>query len=124
MIVTVIAVRMVQVAVDEVVDVVAVRDRLVTAVGTVDVVGRVCAACVGGAAGRVSGVDVERVLFDSPRARVVQMPVVHVVDVVAVRDGGVSAARAVNVIVVVVGVGHERLLFVSRQFESQWSCRA
>jgi hypothetical protein len=71
-----------QVAVDEVVDVVPVRDRLVTAGRAVDVRLVVRAArvrrraCVG-----VGAADADTVLFDAAAVRVMQVPVVQVVDV-------------------------------------------
>ena len=97
---------MVQVTVDEVVDVIPVRDRLVSAVRTVDVVVAVGAAVVGRATRGMRGVDLERVLFHAGIARVVEVTVVDVVDVIPVLDRGVTAAGAVNVVVVVVRVGH------------------
>lgn len=110
MVVAVIPVRVMEVTVDEVVDVIPVWDRLVAATRPVDVVARVRAAGVGRAARRVRGVDLERVFFDGAARGVVQVTVMNVVDVVAVLDGGVAAAGAVNVIMVVVRMGHGGLL--------------
>ncbi len=110
MVVAVIPVRVMEVTVDEVVDVIPVRDRFVAAAGPVDVVVRVGVAVVGRTAGRVRGVDLERVLFDRAARGVMQVTVVNVVDVIPVLDGGVAAARAVNVIMVVVRMGHGGLL--------------
>lgn len=109
-VVAVIPVRVVEVTVDEVVDVISVGDRLVAATGPVDVVARVCVAVVRRAAGRVRGVDLEGVLFNGAARGVMQVTVVHVVDVIPVLDGGVAAAGAVNVIMVVVCMGHGGLL--------------
>ncbi len=110
MVVAVIPVRVMEVTVDEVVDVIPVRDRFVAAAGPVDVVVRVGVAVVGRTARRVRGVDLERVLFDRAARGVMQVTVVNVVDVIPVLDGGVAAARAVNVIMVVVRMGHGGLL--------------
>ena len=58
-------VRVVQVAVDEVVDVIAMRDCLVTAVGTVHVRGVVArAGVIRGAVGGAGAADVDRMLVD------------------------------------------------------------
>ena len=109
MIVAVVAVRMVEMPIDEVVDVIAVRHGLVAASGTVDVVRIVPrAAMLGGAADRVGLVDGERMRIDVVVVCMVQRAVVQVVDVVAVNDGRVSAIGAVNVGMIFEGfaVGH------------------
>jgi hypothetical protein len=94
---------MVEMASDEVVDVVTVWHRFVAASGAVCVVRRVFAARVCGGAGRgVGGADIERALVHVPIVRVVEVAVVEVVDVVAVLDGDVAAVGTVGVIVVVV----------------------
>jgi hypothetical protein len=98
-VVAVVAMRVVKVAADEVVDVIAVRNRLVSAVRSVLMVGVVLGAVVIGRA--VAGVrfaDGERVALDAPRVMVVQLAVVEMVDVIVVADGGVAAARAVLVL--------------------------
>jgi len=79
-VVAVVAVRVVQVAADEVIDVVAVRHRLVPAALAVDVADLVAAAVVRrGTRGRVRGVDRQHVLVDVVAVRVVQVAVVQVV---------------------------------------------
>ena len=101
MVVAVVAVRVVQVAIDEVVNVVAMRHRFMTAAGAVNVPGFVAAAVVVGRAGvRVGGADGDAVFIDVVAVRVVQVAVVQVVNVAVVLDGGVAAARAVLVRVV------------------------
>lgn len=101
-------VRVVQVARDEVVDVVAVGDWLVAAALAVDVAVAMSLAGVAGAAVRgVRGVDGEAVLVDVVTVDVVQVAVVQVVGVALVRDGGVAAAGPVGVGVGVVAMaGH------------------
>lgn len=109
MVVAVSAVRVVEVAVDEVVDVVAVRDGGVSTARGVSVTRRVPGTCVRRCARRgvVAG-DLDDALVHVAVMAVVEMAVVQVVDVVAVADGGVTAAGAVNVIVSVVGrVAHD-----------------
>ena len=108
-VVTVVAVGVVKVPVDEVVDVVAVGDRLVSAALAVDVIAVMpFAVVVGRAAVGVPRVDVQGVLVDVVLVRMMQVSAVDVVDVVAVLDRGVPAAGLVPVLVVLVGdvLGH------------------
>lgn len=110
MIVAVVTVAMVQVGADEVVDVVAVGDRLMSAPRPVDVV-RVVPLASGatGAGLRVGARDRDDVLVDVVAVRVVQMPVVGEVDVPLVHDRRMPTAGAVDVIVRGVLVsGHPR----------------
>ena len=93
--------RVVQVAIDEVVNVVAMRHGFVAATGAVDVSRFVAAAVVVRRAGiRVGGADGDAVFMNVVAMRVVQVAVVQVIDVAVVLDGGVAAARAVLVRVV------------------------
>jgi hypothetical protein len=111
-VVAVVAVDVVQMAVDQVIDVVAVRHRLVAAAGTVLVLlGVVAAAVLRRAAGRVLLAYFELVLLDAGLADVVQVAVVQVVHVVLVVHGGVAAAGTVLVTVVGVG-GHGQYSFL------------
>jgi hypothetical protein len=99
------AVRMVEVIADQVVDVIAVRHGLVPALLAVHVIGGVAAAAMLiRAAVRVRVVDLEHMLVDVTLMGVVQMTLVQVVDVIAVRDAGMTAARAVAV--PVIGMNH------------------
>ena len=99
-VVTVVAVRVMQVAIHQVVGVVAVGHGLVAAIRAVDMARLVSAAIVRrGALGGIGGVDRERVLVDVPDVRMMQMPVMQVIGVPIVLDGRMTAAGAVNVIV-------------------------
>lgn len=103
MVVAVVTVRVMQVPVDEVVDVIAVRNRGMPAAGRVNVVTRVAGTLVVGRA--VAGVrttDRDLALVDVVAVHVVQVTVVQVVNVACVLDGWMSAVRAVDVVVVVV----------------------
>jgi hypothetical protein len=107
MVIAVAVVRVVKVAVHQVIDVVAVRDRLVTAARPVLVSLDMSAAVVAGRAGhRVSGIDRELVLLDDAPAHVVQVPVVEVIDVTFVLDSRVPAAGAVLVGMIRMGSCH------------------
>lgn len=98
MVVTMAGVRMVQVPVDEVVEVIAVRHNLVTA-GRAVCVGRVVTAARvrGGAGVWIGAADLDDVFVDVRLVGVMQVPVVQVVDMVAVAYGGVATGRAVDV---------------------------
>jgi hypothetical protein len=96
--VAVIAVRVVEMAADEVVDVITVGHALVTAAFAMCVVGCVVAAVMARRAGLGSrGVHLEHVLVDVIAVRMMQMTLVQVVDVVAVLDGRVPTSGAVLV---------------------------
>ncbi len=100
MVAAVAGVLMVQVPCDQVVDVVAVRHRLVAAAGSVYMGGVVLGTAVAAAAPvGVRGAHRQDVLVVMVAVRAVQMPVVQVVEVAVMDDGDVAAARAVNVIV-------------------------
>jgi hypothetical protein len=105
-VVAVIAVRVVKMALHEVINVVAVRDRLVAAIRAVLMLAVVDFA---DAAAGVGVVDRDRVLLDGAVApHMVQMAIVQVIDVAAMHDGGVAATGAVLVgmVGVKVRVGH------------------
>jgi hypothetical protein len=86
-VVAVAVVRVVEVALDQVVDVIAVRHAGVSAAGAVNVVGGVAgAAVVRRALRRVGRVDGDRVLVDVIAVDVVQVSIVEIVDVAGVLD--------------------------------------
>jgi hypothetical protein len=96
MVVTMIPVRMVQVVIDEVVDVVAMRHRLVAAIGAVYVRGLVTAAIVvGRAALRVLWTDLQDMLLNQRGARVphrmMEVTVMKIIDMTAVFDADMAA---------------------------------
>jgi len=113
-VVAVVAVRMVEVPVDQIVDVIAMRDGLVAATGAMVVRGVVTGALVrGSACSRIGGRDLDHVLVDVIAVHVVQVTVVQVVDVAVVPHGRVTATGAMNVCVVGMGwiraIGHRAL---------------
>jgi hypothetical protein len=92
-IVTMVAVRIMQMTIDQIVDMVAVRDRLVSAAGPM----LVAAFELGGAIGRVGRVNRDYVLVDMIVMNVVQVAVVQIIDVVRMAYSGVAAIGAVSV---------------------------
>ena len=107
-VVAVVAVLVVQTAVYDVVDVIAVRYGFVAAAFAVNMTGT---SLHGVAAVGVGGADADAVFVVVAVVFVVQVAVVNVVDVAVVFDGGVTAALSVNVLVV--GVGMAVAHFVS-----------
>lgn len=100
MVIAVTVVRVVEMALDQVIGVVAMRHRRMATAGAVGVTGGVAgAAMVRRALGRIGRVDPDRVFIDVIAVDVVQVPVVQIVDVAGVQDGGMAAAGTVNVIV-------------------------
>lgn len=89
---------MVQVAVDQIVDVVSVGHGLMAATGAVDVIGGVgMARMARRAVDRVGGAGFDDMLVEVVAMGRVEMAVVQVIDVAGVADGGVAAALAVDV---------------------------
>lgn len=86
-----VAVWMMKPAVDEVIDVVAMWDPLVTAPGTM----RVRAVDFRGTFNGICGVYRDRMLIDMILVHVVKVAVVEIIDVAVVADRNMPAARAV-----------------------------
>lgn len=110
-----VAVGVVQVPVDQVVDVVAVRHLFMPATRPVHVVGRVRAtAVVGRATMRIDVGHLNAVLLDHvPFFGMMEVTVMQVVDMIVVLNGDVAAVRTVLVAIVVVmimKVRHKRLV--------------
>ena len=101
MVVAVIPVRVVQVTVDEIVDVIAVRNGFVAATGAVYVRSIMSAASViRCAVGRVLTTDFDLVLVDVVAVHVVQVTVMQVVHVAVVLHRGMTAVGTMGVVVV------------------------
>lgn len=104
MVVTVITVRVMKVTVDEVINMIAVRDRFVTTSWTVDVSGLVGGALMLVTTVRIRVAHWNRMLFNnSVFTLMMEMSVMEIIDVIAMLDGGVPAIIAM--LVVVIGVG-------------------
>jgi hypothetical protein len=106
MVVAVAIVLVVQVAIDQVIDMVAVRDRRVSASRSVHVVGRVGRADMSaGAGGWVLSRDLQDMLFDhSVEGRVMQVSIVEVVDMSIMFDCRMPAVFSVDMVMVFVVV--------------------
>jgi hypothetical protein len=97
-VIAVVAVRLVQVAVDQIVDVVAVRNGFMAAAGAVAVGFLMLAAVVAWGASRgVGPVHFEFVLLNTVFTHVMQVAVVQIIDMVIVFDCGMSAILPVLV---------------------------
>jgi hypothetical protein len=101
MVVAMITMRMMQVAVDDIVDMIAVRYRFVSASRPVHM------DCIMGAAAvvrrtliRILRADLEPVLVYMIAMRMMQVTIMQVIDMIAMPDGGVPAVRAVLMVVV------------------------
>jgi hypothetical protein len=109
------AVWMVQVAIDQVVDMVAVRHGFMAAARTVLVTSLMAAAIVIRRAGvGIAAAHFDHMFVEMVFVRVMQVAIVEIVHVIAVPDRGVAAARTVLVRVfvmdLVLAVGHGLLL--------------
>jgi len=98
-VVAVIAVRMVQVAVDEIVDVIPVRHRFMAASWSVNVA-RVVAAAARRALVRIFGTHFELMLVYMIAVRMMQMTVMQIINVIVVLDCSMSTVRAMLMVVV------------------------
>jgi hypothetical protein len=112
-IVAMIAVRMMQAPVHEVIDVVAMWNGFVPATRAM----RVRAAGLGSAAHGIVGADGDGMLVDVVPMHVVEMPVVQIVDMIVVADRRMPAAGAV--LVAMIGV----VLFVAGGHQPSFRCR-
>lgn len=110
-----ITVRVMKVAVDKVVDVIAVRHRFVTAARSVHMARFVATTVVVRRATiRIFRADFDLVFVYMVAMRMVQMAIMKIIYVVAVLDCGVSAARAMLMVMVsmmrFIACGHACLL--------------
>lgn len=92
------AVRVMEMAIDEIVDVIAMGNCLMAASRAMLVTGFVTGAeVIRRASRRIGLTHLDHVLVDMIAVRLMQVAVVQVVDMVAVLDGDMAAAGAVNV---------------------------
>jgi hypothetical protein len=123
-----VAVRMMKVAVDQVINVIAMGHGGVTAVVVVLVTFRVAAAVVRRrAVGRVDRADSKCVFFDLVTCRMMQMTIVQVVDMSFMDNSLMAATRAMLVRMFMMMFGHWSFSFVEmrkpvRQFLGMGEC--
>jgi hypothetical protein len=98
-VVAVIAVRMVQVAVDEIVDVIPMRHRFMAAPRSVNVA-RIVAAAARRALVRIFGAHFEPVLVYMIGVRMMQMTIMQIINVIVVLDCSMSTVGAMLMVVV------------------------
>lgn len=111
MIIAMARMHMVQAAIDQIIDMIAMRHRLVPAAGAVDMAAIVRA----GAAVGVAGADADHMFINMVAMHMVQMAIVQIIDMAIMGDGGVPAARAVLVGVIRVGVAGHAVAPLSRR---------
>jgi hypothetical protein len=100
MIVAVVAVHMVEVAADQIIGMIAVRNRLVAALRAVNVALFVLvAAMCGRALSRIGCIDADAALVNVIAMNVMKVAIVQIVAVVAVPNRPVSAAGLMNMLV-------------------------
>ena len=110
---------MVEVAGDQVVEVIPMRNRRMAAIGSVHVRGSVAIACVvRRAGGRVRWIDRDRAFVDMVAVHHMQMPVVQVIDVAAVLDSKMTTVDTMNMV-----VGGVRAVGRHEEKSSRWSRR-
>jgi len=104
---------MVQMSVDEIIDVVAMRNGRMPAVRTMDMIGRMAATRMARcAARRIDRGHADAMLLDRPVGiLMMEMAIVQVVDMAFVFDRGMTAPRPMLVIVIRVSVRHDSLLW-------------
>jgi hypothetical protein len=103
-VVAVVAVRVMQVAINEVVNVVAVWHSLVPAAGSVHMVCIVFGLVAWSTHVRILLAHLDDMLIDVVAVRVMQMAIVQVVHMAIVSNGGMPAARTVLMVMVISGM--------------------
>jgi hypothetical protein len=108
MVVAMALMRMVKVSIDEIIDVVSVRDRRMPTSRPMHVVFLVPGASMPpGASIRIHRCHTEGMLFDtSIGGLVMQVAIMEVVDMVVVLNGGVPALRSMNMVMMFVFLRH------------------
>jgi len=112
-VVAVVAMRKVQMAIDQIIHVVTVRDHFMPTSGAVDVIDVVAGAAVSRSArGRIGRAHHNAVFIDVVAMREMQVAIVQIINMVIMANGGMAAIGTVlvGVICVLVAGGHGILL--------------
>lgn len=109
MVIAVTVVGMVEMAVHQVASVVTVRNGLVATTGSVHVVrGMAAAVVMRSATVRVLRRDFDGMMLDGTAVfLMVKVPIVQVIDVISMLDGGMTAALSVVVVVMIAMMTHD-----------------
>ena len=100
--ITVVAMRMMQMAINQIIHMITMRNRLMPASRAVDMASLMPGTCVAGRAlGGVCGADLQHMLIDMPAVDVMQMTIVQIIGMTGVVDGQMSATRAMLMLVIV-----------------------
>lgn len=100
MVITVVTMGMVEAAIDQIVHMVAMRHGLMSAAGAMDVAVRMPFILHRGAVVRIGRADLDHMLIHMVAVRVMQVPVMQIVDMIAMTHSRVPAIRPVLVVVV------------------------
>jgi len=104
-VVAVAAMRVMEMSVDEIVDVVAMRDGLVAATSSMPVSGIVTGADVAGCTSRrIGAAHFDHMLIEMIVVRLMEVAVVKIVHVIAVLDGDMAATGSVNMVMPLVNL--------------------
>ena len=116
MVITMPAVGVVQVPIDQIVRVIAMGDGGMTAIGTMDMAGGMApTGMILGASIRIGRADGNGMFLDHFPILMVEVTIVDIVDMSFMLDGGVTAAWTMNVVMVIVVFAtfrHERIPWV------------
>jgi len=114
-VIAVVAMREMQMAIDQIIHMVAVRHHFMPASGAVDVAGLVtCAAMLRGAGGGIGGAYGNHMLIDVPLVREVQVAIVQIIDMAIMANGGMAAVGTMLVGVIgVLGAGRHDIFLWS-----------
>jgi len=122
MVVAMTIVWMVQMPIDQIIDVVAVRNRWVSASRPMHMVGAVARAGMPpGATGRIFAGNLDDMLFHlAVGSGVVQVSIVEVIDMAVVLDSSMATAFAMNVVVVAMMMSHDYSSFLLSSRKIDW----
>jgi hypothetical protein len=108
-VIAVIAVGMMQVAIDEIIDMIAMRHRVMPASGAMAMIGGVSVAGMGLATARIVSRNFNRMLMDGTVCgSVVQMAIMKIIDMPVVLDAGMTTTCTMDMIVIGLTIRHSK----------------